>query len=156
KGPTGSNTNGGHIELESFNANVTGAAGSVLDATGDSGNGVIIMTGCAVNYAGTVTPSATLNSGLCPGGKPQLPANTDIHSELCALNGCGSKPLPPVCPEDPTANLTKTVDASKPQSGINYKTLQAAYDAAADNAGEIIGMFSKTTENVVLGGNKTL
>ncbi len=59
------------------------------------------------------------------------------------------------CPEDPTAVLTKTVIPSQAEAGINYKTVQAAYAAAA-NTGETIGMFGNTVENVVLDGTKTL
>jgi hypothetical protein len=61
---------------------------------------------------------------------------------------------PPGCPEDPTAVLTRSV--LNPGSGVpDYPTLQAAYDAAADT-GETIGMFGITSENVTLGGAKTL
>jgi hypothetical protein len=65
-----------------------------------------------------------------------------------------------VCPEDPKAVLTRTV-ALAPLGGLpNHTSLQAAYDAAAN--GEVIGLFGKFTENVVLGdhdavdGDKTL
>jgi hypothetical protein len=65
-----------------------------------------------------------------------------------------------VCPEDPKAVLTRTV-APAPLGGLpNHTSLQAAYDAAAN--GEVIGIFGKFTENVVLGdhdlieGDKTL
>jgi hypothetical protein len=69
----------------------------------------------------------------------------------------------PVCPEDPNraALMTRTVDTSKPAGGgsgtagdpTNYLTLQAAYNAAKASPStkdEVIGMFSKTTENVLL------
>ena len=36
-----------------------------------------------------------------------------------------------------------------------YSTVQAAYNAAA-NTGEVIGVFTPTTENIVLGGAKVL
>lgn len=65
------------------------------------------------------------------------------------------------CPEDPKAVLTRTVDPNGPHGGLpNYTSLQAAYDAASN--GEVIGIFGKFTENVVLGdhdgieGDKTL
>ncbi len=65
-----------------------------------------------------------------------------------------------VCPEDPRAVLTRTVSPS-PIGGLpNHSSLQAAYDAAAN--GEVIGIFGKFIENVVLGdhdgtdGDKTL
>jgi len=65
-----------------------------------------------------------------------------------------------VCPEDPKAVLTRTV-APAPLGGLpNHTSLQAAYDAAAN--GEVIGIFGKFIENVVLGdhdaidGDKTM
>jgi parallel beta-helix repeat protein len=41
-----------------------------------------------------------------------------------------------------------------PLGGTNYWTVQSAYDAATN--GEIIGLFANTTENLNLGGSKTL
>ncbi len=68
------------------------------------------------------------------------------------------------CPEDPRAVLTKTVNLKLPAGGNNFHTVQAAYDAAVNN--DVIGLFTtncpvpctinSTTENVVLGGSKTL
>ena len=60
------------------------------------------------------------------------------------------------CPEDPNAVLTLAVDHTGAAHGSVpvYTTVQAAYDAAHN--GDVIGMFSQTTENVVLGGAKTL
>jgi hypothetical protein len=58
------------------------------------------------------------------------------------------------CPEDDDAVLTKWVDPDQPAGGNNYLTVQAAYNAAVN--GDVIGLFSKTTENAVLGGAKTL
>jgi parallel beta-helix repeat protein len=72
---------------------------------------------------------------------------------------------PPTCTEDPAraALLTRTVDTSKPLGigpGVpgnpkNYWLVQAAYDDAA-SSGEVIGLFSNTTENLALGGSKSL
>jgi hypothetical protein len=56
------------------------------------------------------------------------------------------------CPEDPSAILTKSVGPLA--QGHPYQTVQAAYDAAVN--GDVIGLFSETSENVVLGGSKTL
>ena len=64
---------------------------------------------------------------------------------VLAANLCGKVSF---CPQDPTAKLTAVVD------GNAFKTVQDAYDAATDGA--VIGIFSNTTENVVLGGDKTL
>ena len=62
----------------------------------------------------------------------------------------------PVCPEDPNAKITIAVDDTGAAHGTVpvYTTVQAAYDAAPNGA--VIGLFSSTTENVVLGGSKTL
>src|SRR5262249_50290531 len=52
------------------------------------------------------------------------------------------------CPEDPTAKVTLFVD------GVQFTTVQAAYNAATN--GDVIGIFIKTVETVVLGDDKTL
>lgn len=60
------------------------------------------------------------------------------------------------CPEDPNAVLTLVVDHTGAAHGSLpvYTKVQAAYNAA--HSGDVIGLFSQTTENVVLGGSKTL
>ena len=65
-------------------------------------------------------------------------------------------PLAGICPEDPTARLTRAVDASGRAHGGTpvYLTVQAAYNASTN--GDVIGIFSNTIENVVLDGDKTL
>jgi hypothetical protein len=65
-------------------------------------------------------------------------------------------PTPGFCPEDPNAVLTSTVDPSGGLHGSlpNFLKLQPAYDAAANGA--VIGLFGKWSENVSLGGAKTL
>lgn len=72
------------------------------------------------------------------------------------------QPKPPSCPEDlPRGPLmTRTVDPTKAPGGggvagnpTNYLTIQAAYNAAKVSPitkDEVIGLFAKTTENVVL------
>jgi hypothetical protein len=66
---------------------------------------------------------------------------------------------PGVCPQDPlrASKITRVVDATNTSHGPApvYLTLQAAYNAAV-GPNEVIGLFSPTTENVVLGGAKTL
>jgi hypothetical protein len=52
------------------------------------------------------------------------------------------------CPEDPKAVCTKAVGAG------GFATVQSAYSAAID--GDVICMFTNTTENVVLDGAKSL
>lgn len=63
---------------------------------------------------------------------------------------------PPACPEDANAILTRAVDHTGAAHGSVpvHTTVQAAYNAAQN--GDVIGMFSQTTENVTLGGAKTL
>ena len=60
------------------------------------------------------------------------------------------------CPEDPNASLTRAVDDTGAAHGSLpvYTTVQAAYNAAQN--GDVIGMFSQTSENLTLGGAKTL
>ena len=70
------------------------------------------------------------------------------------------------CPEDPNraASLTRTVGQSQFNGGAgvpgnpkNYATVQEAYDAAKVSANaEVIGLFSQTTENLLLDGSKSL
>jgi hypothetical protein len=114
-------------------------------------------------------PSDTVALGACPapnvnGYRVIVDANTPQ-----ALSGDDfGNFIPPAqqCPEDPTsaAKLTRIVDPSKPLGGAgtpghpaNYATVQAAYDAAKGSAQtEVIGLFSKTTENVVMDGNKSI
>jgi hypothetical protein len=71
-------------------------------------------------------------------------------------NDFGNYVDPPACPEDPKANITMAVDDTGAAHGTVpvFTTVQSAYDNAANGA--VIGMFSNTTENVVLGGSKTL
>jgi hypothetical protein len=67
---------------------------------------------------------------------------------------------PPECREDPNRTFlqTRTVDKNRPLGGspVNYHSIQLAYNDAANNAGEVIGLYSNTTENLDLGGAKTL
>ena len=77
-------------------------------------------------------------------------------------NNFGNWKTQVTCKEDPNRALllTRTVDTSKPLGGggvagnpENFHTLQAAYDVAKvspNTKAEVIGMYSKTTENVVL------
>lgn len=62
------------------------------------------------------------------------------------------------CPQDPNVTLTRVVDATGAAHGglPVHLTLQAAFNAAAAAAGEIIGMFSNLTESVTLNDAKTL
>jgi parallel beta-helix repeat protein len=61
-----------------------------------------------------------------------------------------------ICTQDRARVPTRTVDLSRPEGGIppNHHTVGAAYAAAA--SGERIGMYSTTTENAVLDGDKSL
>ena len=78
-------------------------------------------------------------------------------------NDFGNHKKTPECPEDPNraAMMTRTVMPGQPNGGggvpgdpANYQTVQAAYNAAKSaanaNQNEVIGLFSKTTENVTL------
>jgi hypothetical protein len=81
-------------------------------------------------------------------------AATDVFSG----NNFGNFQPPGECPEDPNraSKITRVVDETGTSHGPApvHLTVQAAYNAAGN--GEVIGLFSKTIENVVLGGAKTL
>jgi parallel beta-helix repeat protein len=82
---------------------------------------------------------------------------TIVANEVHSNNDFGNF-MPGVCPEDPlrAAKITRVVDETGTAHGPApvYLTVQDAYNAAG--AGEVIGLFSKTTENVVLDGAKAL
>jgi len=61
---------------------------------------------------------------------------------------------PVICPEDPEAVLTRTIDKVQHGNLPNHASWQEAYDAADNN--EVIGVFTNTTENIRLNGAKTL
>jgi hypothetical protein len=95
---------------------------------------------------GTITPGPT--------GYNFTIAAAEVHSN----NDFGNF-QPGVCPEDPlrAAKLTRVVDETGTSHGPAqvYLKVQDAYNAAGPT-GEVIGLFSKTTENVMLDGAKTL
>jgi hypothetical protein len=84
---------------------------------------------------------------------------TIVDTEVFADNDFGNF-QPGECPEDPLRAqlLTRVVDHTGKSHGAApvYLTVQAAYSAALPNANEVIGLFSQTTENVVLNGDKKL
>ena len=79
-------------------------------------------------------------------------------NNVCAETGndFGNHAQKPRCPEDPNAILTRTVDPLKPLGGQppNYTSINDAYLAAAD--GEVIGIFGKFVENVLINKGKSL
>ncbi len=85
---------------------------------------------------------------------------TIVENEVFADNDFGNFQRPGVCPEDPlrASKITRVVDQTGTSHGPApvYLTVQAAYNAALPNANEVIGLFSQTTENVVLNGAKKL
>ena len=170
RGALHANSSGGLIAIRSFNCDITGAAPGSLNASGSLGAnpGSITLTSClGPSYTGASNPAAVNISPVC-GGSPTFPAPADTLlpaancSQLCNVQTPTPTPTrvqlltptPGVCPPEHLP-LTRTVDTTKPVGGINYHTLQDAYDAAA-NTGEVIGIFSYTTENVTLGGTKSL
>jgi hypothetical protein len=83
---------------------------------------------------------------------------TIVSTEVFSGNNFGNFQPPGECPEDPlrASKIKHVVDETGTSHGPApvYLTVQAAYNAAGN--GEVIGLFSKTIENVVLGGAKTL
>ncbi len=76
-------------------------------------------------------------------------------------NDFGNREKPLECPEDPgrASSITRMVDEDGTSHAVsvpNHLTVQEAYNAAqaSGNPNEVIGMFSETTENVVLNGPK--
>ena len=80
-------------------------------------------------------------------------------AEVFAANNFGNFLPPGDCPEDPlrASKITRVVDQTGTSHGPApvYFTVQDAYDAAG-LTGEVIGLFSQTTENVVLNDAKSL
>jgi hypothetical protein len=110
----------------------------------------------------TIPPAGETITNACPGGLIGYQL-TVTSGEAFTDNDFGNFKPPPQCPEDPNRAglMTRTVDTGKLAGGgsgvagdpTNYLTLQAAYDAAKvslNTKAEVIGMFSKTTENVLL------
>ncbi len=59
------------------------------------------------------------------------------------------------CPEDPKAVLTRVVDTSATAHNVpKHAAVQDAWNNA--QPGEVIGIFSNTVENIILGGTKSL
>jgi hypothetical protein len=101
-------------------------------------------------------PFAAANPGLTLG--PKGYSFTIAANEVFAGNDFGNF-MAGVCPEDPlrASKITRVVDETGTAHGPApvYLKVQDAYNAAAA-AGEVIGLFSKTTENVVLNGAKAV
>ena len=97
---TGGAPKGGTITAQSFNANVSGPAGSQLKVDGPADNiGTVTLTGCA-NPAGTylgqvLPPLARIDVTLCAGGSPPLPApaNTSVFPLANCDSSCGQAPV---------------------------------------------------------------
>ena len=143
--------------VQTVNTNASGNYSFTIPAAGS-------YRVCEGQKAGVTSTETFPNAGTVHGGETivstcPLPNiwgyefTTTSGTEITE-NDFGNHPESVFCPEDPNAVLTKTVIPSQPQGGINYQTVQAAYDAAVN--GDVIGMFSKTVENVTLGGAKTL
>ena len=80
-------------------------------------------------------------------------------TEVFADNDFGNFLPPGDCPRIPlrASKITRVVDQTGTSHGPApvYLTVQDAYNAA-DQTDEVIGLFSQTTENVVLNGAKSL
>jgi hypothetical protein len=85
---------GGTVLAKSYNGDVTGVAGSQINAGGPGG--LVTLEGCTdpiLTYLGTVIATTYNHMPVCPGGSPPLPvpANTLIPSADCATR-CGGLP----------------------------------------------------------------
>ena len=127
------------------------------------------LTFCEVLQAGSTQTFPTLPSadptivsceGLVGPGAPPLPLGPVGYQETLGPNGVSENndfgnTTDGDCPEDPDAVCTIKVGAG------GFATVQGAYDSASDN--DVICVFrnstaedGSTTENVVLGGSKSL
>ena len=177
---------GGQISARSSNGQVLGVPNGELNADGGIGSscpnpGAVTLQGCGtlapndgVNYTGTVTPAPPIILPDACGVPVVFPAfaqgSPEVYPPANCLQLCSpvtNTPTPTItptptptaplvrCPEDPNAILTRVVDPSKVPDGVFFfNKLQPAYDAAGN--GEVIGLFGKWSENVTLGGAKTL
>jgi hypothetical protein len=162
---------GGTIVGRSFNGTLTGGPlPGQLDAAGGPPAGSVTLFAClGVTYTGVSVPPFVLEVGPACGDPVLLPepANTLLPLAICSAFCVPQTPTPTpthiqeltrtpgICTEDPNAALTSTVDPSGASHGVpNFLKLQPAYDAAANGA--VIGLFGKWSENVNLGGAKTL
>lgn len=108
----------------------------------------ILTPGQTAPYKGTFTtandPSADTITATAttPSGAP-IVATADATCH-CTVD----------CPEDPKRTPDLTVNLAQPAGGTNFHTVQAAVDAAGVD--DIIGLFSSTTENVIIGDAKQL
>jgi hypothetical protein len=109
-------------------------------------------TGTPIPAGESIADCSVLGAGLGPRGYHFTIASTETHSK----NDFGNFTVVE-CREDPNSasKLTRIVDQTLTPHGSLpvYATLQDAYEHAAANAGEVIGMFSTTVENVVLGNS---
>jgi parallel beta-helix repeat protein len=116
----------------------------------------------AGDYTITETPIAGFNVlAFCSGGPFPAGGGPYVPGDSIAIaNGqqvaCTFVNI--ACPEDRSLLriATRTVDLSRPEGGAlpNHHTVGSAYAAAA--SGETIAMYSRTTENAVLGDGKSL
>lgn len=179
------NANNGEPGLSGWTIHVTGPNSFDTTAvTGVGGAWSLVLPGpgtytvCEVlqpNWTQTYPLAGPGTTGCAPGEGPigYLVNTADFVGGCC--NGADITGLDfgnflvqrlITCKEDPNRAplLTRTVNLNMPLGGggvagdpQNYGTLQAAYDAAKVSLQtEVIGMYSKTTENVVLNGSKSL
>ncbi len=157
RGAVHSNSFGGKIAVRSWNGDVTGGPGGLLDATAGVGNdGMITLTSCVTpqGYSGGSTPAATVNAGLAfCGGMPTLPspADTLLPSSNC-FNACN-----PVTPTPtPTATNTRTTPTVTPTPGI-FCNKQSVTTVLAGRIPDIIvrtdlgGLIQPAVDNVTDG-----
>jgi hypothetical protein len=142
-----------------------GLSGTIQLAGGDSTTISGIPTGsvCTVTEPSVPAAPATYVWTTTVTGSATAPIAKGITTSVTVTNT-----LRPTCAEDPgrAALLTRTVITGNPVGGgtgspgspVNYLTVQTAYNAAktSGNANEVIGLYSKTTENVLLDGTKSL
>jgi parallel beta-helix repeat protein len=140
-------------------------SGTVQLAGGESSTIPGIPTGsvCTVTESSVPAAPPTYVWTTTVAGSPTAAIAKATTTSVTVTNA-----LNPTCAEDPgrAELLTRTVITGNPAGGgtgnpgspVNYLTVQAAYNAAkaSGNANEVIGLYSKTTENVLLDGAKSM
>jgi parallel beta-helix repeat protein len=149
RGPNGSNTTGGTIEVTSFQGQITGNATSELDAAGGGGAGgtpgSVSLSACtadpAITYTGTSTPPAVVTfPNACMGAPtPHAAAAAALAAltPICESAGCdGDQP----CPK----RGRKFFDVNNNGQDDSEPGLAGWQICAFDNTGMLVGQCQTT------------
>ncbi len=158
----------GDVVLPGWTIRIYDAQNLLLDTAVTGANGLFAFAEspgtyklCEVSQSGWVQTAPVAGTATCngPNEAGQGHSITVSSADSTGNNFGNTTSSVADCKEDPdkAALMTRVVDTSGKTHGPApvYSTVQAAYNAAA-NTGEVIGVFTPTTENIVLGGAKVL